>query len=82
MSLNYEEARRLEGQMVKYKNAHGEWAIGKVVKVRKDGLEIEEFGGSDGQDGYGYGFWRPRPFWGPRAFIPFAAGFVIPFFLW
>lgn len=80
MHLNYEQARRLEGEMIRFKNKEGKWAIGRVSKVRKDGLEIEELShsGSKG-DGYGYGLWGP--FWRPPVFFPFVGfGVGFPFF--
>ncbi|NRD80359.1 hypothetical protein HPT25_23850 [Bacillus sp. BRMEA1] len=79
MELNYESAQRLKGEIIKYKNNEGIWVIGRVVKVRKDGLEIEELKASIPSDGHGFGFWGPC--WGPPAFIPFVAfGVAFPFF--
>ncbi|WP_269320949.1 hypothetical protein [Bacillus sp. UNC438CL73TsuS30] len=40
MYFDYENARRFEGQLIKFKNEQGDWVIGKVVKVKKDGFEI------------------------------------------
>lgn len=81
MELNYEQARRLEGQMIRFKNKEGQWAIGRVAKVRKDGLEIEELTHSGQKsEGYGYGFWG-GPFFRPPIFFPFVGfGFGFPFF--
>ncbi|AZU62917.1 hypothetical protein [Neobacillus mesonae] len=78
MQLSYEQAKRLEGEIIRFKNKEGQWAMGKVSKVRKDGLEIEElaYGRSNSGDGYGYGFWGP--FWRPPVFFPFV-GFGIGF---
>jgi hypothetical protein len=73
VQLNYERARQLKGEMVRFQNEDGEWLVGKVVKVRKDGLEIVETS-SDKNDGYGFGIWRP---W----FVPFCRPFF-PFFFW
>jgi hypothetical protein len=73
VQLNYERARQLEGEMVRFQNEDGEWLVGKVVKVRKDGLEIVETS-SDKNDGYGFGIWRP-------CFVPFGRPFF-PFFWW
>jgi hypothetical protein len=42
--------------MIRYKNERGEWKVGKVVEVTKDGLEISELSSSNSSDGYGYGF--------------------------
>jgi hypothetical protein len=78
MNLNYEQARGLEGKVIKVQNHEGKWVMGRVVKVRKDGLELEEVNSSSSNDGYGYGFWGPRPFFRPF-FVPFI-GF--PFFFW
>ncbi len=80
MQLDYRQAQRLEGQMIKFKNKKGEWAFGRVVKVKKDGLEIEELGSSRPNSGYGFGFWA-GPFFGPPVFFPFVGfGFFSPFF--
>ncbi|GHI00957.1 hypothetical protein [Neobacillus kokaensis] len=82
MELNYEQARRLEGEIIHFKNKEGKWTFGRVVKVRKNGLEIEELGHgqSNSEEGYGYGFWGP--FWRPPVFFPFV-GFGIGFpLLW
>ncbi|MDQ6594860.1 hypothetical protein ABE288_06340 [Bacillus salipaludis] len=64
MQLNYENARHLEGELVRFKKENGEWAVGRVVEVRQDGLEIVEFNPSYKNEGYGYGFWG-------ACFIPF-----------
>ncbi len=81
VELNYEQARRLEGQMIRFKNKEGEWSIGKVKKVRKDGLEIEELSNSSGSgDGYGFPFFG-GPFFRPPIFFPFVGfGFGFPLF--
>ncbi|ETI68206.1 hypothetical protein [Neobacillus vireti] len=76
MNLNYEQARGLEGKVIRVQNNEGKWVMGRVVKVRKDGLELEEVNSSSSNEGYGYGFWGPRPFF--RPFI----GFGFPFFFW
>jgi hypothetical protein len=81
MQLNYEQARQLKGQMIEFKNNKGEWAIGRVVRVKKNGLEIQELNRSGLKDGYGYGFCC-GPFWGPPAFVPFVGFAFFPFFLW
>jgi hypothetical protein len=82
MPLNYEQAKRLEGKMIEFRNKQGEWAIGRVVKVKKDGLMIEELKQTGSDDGYGYGLWG-GPFWGPPAFFGFAGvGVAAPFFFW
>lgn len=79
LELNYEQARRLEGKMIQYKNEAGELGVGRVIKVRKDGLEIEEFSSSHTSDGHGYGFWGRRPFFRPPVFVPFVAFGFAPF---
>ncbi len=81
MEFNFEQARRLEGKMIRFKNKQGEMAIGKVIKVTKDGLEIEELRSSGTDDGYGYGVCG-RPFWGPPVFFPFVGFRPFPFFFW
>lgn len=82
MELNYERARRLEGQMIRIKNNHGEWVTGKIVKVTKDGIEFSEFGTEGSQEGFGFGFWG-GPFFRRPFFVPFVAvGAAFPFFLW
>lgn len=75
MQLNYERARHLEGEVVRFKKENGEWAVGKVVKVRKDGMEIIESNPSDKINGYGYGFW------GSCCFVPFCCP-IFPLFWW
>jgi hypothetical protein len=84
MQLDYNQARRLEGKMIKFKNNQGEWSIGRVVKVKKDGLEIEELSSSSSTDGYGFGFFGPRPFFRPffrpPVFFPFVGFGFSPFF--
>jgi len=76
MQLDYESARRLKGEIIKFKNKEGKWTIGRVTKVRKDGLEIEELTTPEPGDGHGYGCWGP--FWRPPVFFPFV-GFGIGF---
>ncbi|MDQ6598012.1 hypothetical protein [Bacillus salipaludis] len=78
MYFNYENARRFEGQLIKFKNEQGDWVIGKVVKVKKDGFEIAELNSKQPNDGYGFGFF-PGPFFGRPFFRPFGAPFF-PFF--
>ncbi|MDR4947325.1 hypothetical protein [Neobacillus cucumis] len=81
MQLDYECALRLEGKMIQFRNAQGEWSIGKVVKVRKDGLEIEELSSSSSSNGYGFGFFGPRPcFFRPPIVVPFVGFAFFPFF--
>ena len=74
MALNYERAKHLKGQMIRFRNKDGEWAVGKVVNVKKDGLEIEEYSDrSHNSDGYGFPFFAPF-------FFPFDGFFFDPFF--
>jgi len=80
MQLNFEKARHLEGKMIQYKNETGEWVTGRVVKVKKNGLEIEQLSSSDSSDGFGYGFWGPRRFFRPPVFFPFVGFGFAPFF--
>ena len=80
VQLNYEHALHLEGKMIRYKNEKGEWVEGKVVKVKEDGLEISELSSSGPNDGYGFGFFGPRPFFRRPIFVPFVAFPVFPFF--
>lgn len=85
MQLDYNEARRLEGKMISFKNSQGEWSIGRVVKVKNDGLEIEELSSSSSNDGYGFGFFGRRPFFRPLffrppVFFPFVGFGFSPFF--
>lgn len=35
MQFGYEQAKRLEGMLIQFKNKQGNWAIGKVTKVKK-----------------------------------------------
>jgi hypothetical protein len=80
MQLDYEQALHLEGKLIQYKNNEGKWVIGRVAKVRKNGLEIEEFQSSNANEGYGFGFFGPGPFFGPPAFVPFFGFAFNPFF--
>jgi hypothetical protein len=75
VGLNYEQARHLKGELVRFKKENGEWSVGIVEEVREDGLEIIELNPSSNKnDGYGFGFF------GPFCFIPFC--FCFPFFWW
>lgn len=82
MQLDYNKAKRLEGQIINFKNKKGEWAVGRVAEVKKDGLMIEEMTSSIPDDGYGFGFWGPGPFFGPPGFFGFAGFGFSPFFFW
>lgn len=81
MQLDYDQARHLKGTMISFKNKKGDWAVGRVVEVRKDGLMIEELKNTHSSDGYGFGFWG-GPFFGGPAFVPFVGVAFNPFFLW
>jgi hypothetical protein len=61
--------------MVRFRNKNGEWVDGKVVNVRKDGLEIAELVSADSNDVDGFGF----PFFEPF-FFPFVEIEFFPFF--
>ena len=81
--MDFEKARHFEGKMVQFRTKKGDWRIGRVVKVTKDGVQIEELN-ANSDDGYGYGFWGPGPaFAGAALFdlavIDFA---VLPWFFW
>jgi hypothetical protein len=76
VELNYESAKHLKGKMIRFRNKDGEWVVGKVVNIKKDGLEIAEIGSSDSNDGYGFG----GPFFGRPFFFPFDGFFFDPFF--
>jgi hypothetical protein len=81
MHLDYEQASHLKGEIIKFKNSEGKWVIGRVAKVRKDGLEIEELSTAASSDGHGFGF--GGPFWGPPFFVPIVeVGVAFPFFWW
>lgn len=86
------DMKQYEGKMVRFKNEKNQWVIGKVILVDQNGIEIEEYSHSDHERGYGFGFFSPRPFFGPRPFrrrpyvrYPFG-GFsaltLLPFLLW
>ncbi|MDN3015631.1 hypothetical protein PH210_05335 [Paenibacillus sp. BSR1-1] len=75
MKLNYERAKHLEGRVIRFRHENGEWVVGKVVSVKKDGLEIEELDSSYSNKGDGYAF----PFFSPF-FCPFKCFFFDPFF--
>ncbi|MCM3764766.1 hypothetical protein [Neobacillus niacini] len=81
MELNYQNAQRLKGKVIQYRNKEGEMVIGRVANVRKDGLEIEELSTHQPSEGYGFGFWGPGPFFRPPVFFPFVGfGIGFPFF--
>ncbi|WP_066304574.1 hypothetical protein [Bacillus sp. FJAT-29814] len=83
MELNYQNAKRLKGQLIQYRNNEGEWAVGRVSNVKKDGLEIEDLTNHQPSEGYGFGFWGPGPFFRPPVFVPFVAfGFAAPLLWW
>ncbi|PFO03331.1 hypothetical protein COJ85_14660 [Bacillus sp. AFS076308] len=82
MQLDYNQALRLEGKMIKYKNENNKWSIGRVAKVTKKGLEIEELSSSSSSNGYGYGFWGPGPCFRAPVFFPFVSINFFPFFFW
>ncbi|MCR2820955.1 hypothetical protein [Lederbergia panacisoli] len=73
MENNREMRHHFKGQMIRFRNGNGDWSIGKVVKVREDGLEISELN-SDSYGGYGFGFFG-GPFFGAPFFVPFGFGF-------
>jgi hypothetical protein len=75
VELNYESAKHLKGKMIRYQNKNGEWVVGKVVNVTKDGLEIAELESHNPNDGYGFGGPFFRPF-----FFPFNIFIFDPFF--
>ncbi|MEH7334518.1 hypothetical protein V7161_17875 [Neobacillus drentensis] len=75
MKLNYERAKHLEGRFIRFRHENGEWVVGKVVSVKKDGLEIAELDSSYSNKGDGYAF----PFFSPF-FCPFNRFFFDPFF--
>jgi hypothetical protein len=80
VELNYERAQHLVGKMIRYRNEEGEMVMGKVVNIKKDGLEIAELGSPVSNDGYGFGFFGPRPFFGRPFFVPFVGFEVFDFF--
>jgi hypothetical protein len=75
VELNYERAKHLKGKMIRFRNKKGEWVVGKVVNINKDGLEIAELDSANSNDGYGFG----GPFFTPF-FFPFDGFFFDPFF--
>ena len=81
MHLNDQQARHLEGKLIHFQNQKGDWRIGRVAKVRKDGIEIEELIPSR-SEGFGYGFWGGGPFFRPPVFFPFIGFAFSPFFFW
>lgn len=81
MQVGYEQAKRLESMLIRFKNKEGNWAVGKVVNVKQNGLEIEELVTGGSNDSYGYGFWG-RPFFGPPRFFAFGGFCFSPFFFW
>ncbi len=79
MQLNDQQARHLEGKIIHFQTQNGEWVIGRVAKVRKDGLEMEELRSSS-SEGFGYGFCGGGPFFGSPVFFPFIGFAFSPFF--
>ena len=75
MGLNYERANHLKGEIVRFRNKNGELVVGKVVNVKKDGLEIAALDSVDSNGGDGFGF----PFFEPF-FFPFVEIEFFPFF--
>jgi len=75
VELNYERAKHLNGRIIRFRHENGEWVLGKVVNVKKDGLEIAELDSSHSNNGDGYA----RPFFNPF-FFPFDGFFFDPFF--
>ena len=75
VEFNYERAKHLKGKMVRFRDKDGEWVVGKVVGIKKDGLEIAELDSSRPNGGDGFGF----PFFNPF-FVPFDGFFFDPFF--
>lgn len=72
MDLNYARAQQMKliGKMVRFRKENGDWVVGRVTNINKEGLEIEEFGKHNPSDGYGFGFFGP-PFCGFPCFVPF-----------
>ncbi|MBS4193744.1 hypothetical protein [Lederbergia citri] len=76
----HEKLHLYEGQLIRFRNEDGKWSIGKIVKVRDDGLEISEIS-SNPFGGYGLGFFGGGAFFGAQFFVPFGFGFF-DFFFW
>jgi hypothetical protein len=79
VELNYERAQHLKGKMIRFRNKNGELVVGKVVNIKKDGLEIAELDSHGSNDGYGFGFFD-GPFFGRPFFFPFVEFEFFPFF--
>ena len=69
MGLNYERAKHLKGDIVRFRNKNGELVVGKVVNVKKDGLEIAALDSVDSNGGDGFGFPFFEPFFFPFGFF-------------
>lgn len=83
MQLDYNQALKLEGKLIKYKNENNEWTIGRVSKVTNQGLEVEELSDSSpSSDGYGFGWFGPGPCFRPPVFFPFVGFSFFPFLFW
>lgn len=78
MQFNYDTMRHLEGQVIRYKNEEGNWTFGKIVSVKKDGIELSEISSTSPDEGFGFGFF-PGPFFRRPFFVPFAVP-IFPFF--
>lgn len=81
MEPDFNRMRNAEGEMIRFKNKKGDWSVGRIVKVRKDGLEIEELSPSSPNNAFGFGF-GGGPFWGPPIFYPIVGFVFFPFFFW
>jgi hypothetical protein len=79
VELNYEHAQSLVGEIIRYRNEEGEWRVGKILNIKKDGMEIAELSAQNSNNGFGYGFFGPRPFFGRPLFVPFVGFAFFPF---
>ena len=79
VELNFERAQSLAGELIRYRNEEGEWRVGKILNVKKDGVEIAELNAQNSNNGFGYGFFGPRPFFGRPLFVPFVGFAFFPF---
>jgi hypothetical protein len=63
--MHYEIARHFKGEMVRFRTEKGDWRIGRVVNVTKDGVQIEKLIDNSNKaisdEGYGFPWGPPGP---------------------
>lgn len=85
--MQYEKARLFEGEIVRFRTEKENWRIGRVGKVTKDGVQIEELIANSNKANSDEGYAFP---WGPGPAFAGAAAFdlavidlaILPWFFW